>query len=183
MRKILSFLALILISTLIFSGALILYDLASRSRPAAQKESLDQALLKVIASDEWVLAKGYYSAVIYDSGGPDKKPLAYVEGVVRAGIKIRELEMNPAGAELTILYPAPRVLGVDLSKHLNFSEKPDRDLYNAALLEAKPALMKEALKEGILAEAEQRLRTELPALAQDLAAATSVTFGKKGPGP
>ena len=106
-----------------------------------------------------------------------------MEGVVRYGIRVGQLETHTVGDELTILYPAPMPLAIDLKKHLYFPETMDRDQYNAALLEAKPRLVKQALKEGILEEAEQRLQTELPALARELAPGAKVVLRKKGPMP
>lgn len=164
-------------SFIITAMIIIAFYLVSRKSHFQEKnQTFDQVLIQVISSDEWVLAKGYYGVIIDDS---DKKNRVYAEGLVRVGIKLRDIETHLSENDLTIFYPSPRLLGVDIKKHLSFSDKIDENFYNEALLTAKPRLFKQALSEGILEEAEKRLTTELTSLAQNFYPDIKVEIRKK----
>jgi len=141
-------------------------------------ESLETALKQVIGAGEWVLAKGYYSAVISEPDEKNKQAEVYFEGLVRVGIDLADLEFRQEPLTIAVYYPAPRLLGVDLGKDLYFAEKFDRGLYNDALFRAKHALFRQAVNEGIGERAEENLRSELELLASELAPGSRVVMVK-----
>jgi len=180
MKKFSSIIISALLSFIISGMIMMAFYLISRKNYFQEKDqTLNQALLKIISSDEWVLAKGYYGEIIYDSTNADKRKRVYAEGLVRAGIRLGEIETQLTEKDITIFYPGPRLLGVDLKRHLYLSDKIDENFYNEVLLIAKARLFKQAVNEGILEEAEQRLITELTLLAQNFYPGISVVVRKK----
>jgi len=184
MKKLrIKFLIILLLTLLSFlaSYKFLLHIYPKNQSANVTQVTIKQALSRVTGSDQWVLAKGYYGIVVYDPDDEDKERPVYFGGVVMVGINVSEIEAHQAGQELTILYPSPGLIGVDLKEHRYFSDENDQRFYNEALMEAKPKLYDEAIKEGILTEAEQRLETELKLLVQNLAPDKVITLMKKEP--
>ena len=144
-----------------------------------KQESLEVTLTEVIGTGEWVLAKGYYSAVIFEPDEENQKAEIYVEGAVRMGLALKDIEIRRDGQNLEIYYPEPRLLGVDLAQNMYLSDGFDQELYNQALSSAKFRLFSEALKEGIARQAEDNLLKQISLLARSISPGAGIRLEKK----
>lgn len=126
-------------------------------------QSLSLTFTRAFPGNELVLAKGYYGTELRKEKG--SAPI-YLEGVVRVGIKLKDLKVEEREGVIYIFYPSPRLLGVDLAHYLDFSEELDEEFHNQVLRSANFYLFQQAGKEGILKEAEIKLRKLLSQLSK-----------------
>ncbi len=140
-------------------------NLINFKKTISTTQTLSLVFSSAFPSQELVVAKGYYGVMVKKE---QKSPPIYLEGIVRVGIDLNELKFEEKQGMVFIFYPPPRLLGVDLTRHINFSEKLDKEFYNQTLRTANFYLFQQAKKEGILRQAEARLKKELFQLAQAL---------------